>query len=193
MERPNDNPRVANTGRRADEERIYQSLFRVAEKNAEATGQPLFIPADAFTVCTRLHPNCVNLARLEGLDDETCIYALFWAILKRIPDADSLKANLIYGRSGGRQTACFRVGRRLGRSVEARIKHVGVYFSLTEEPDTPDMKVHNRETRRILVGILWQERILDPILSFLYKLYCITLRPYRIRIRDKRRARKENK
>lgn len=193
MECPNDNPRVANTGRRADEERIYESLFRITEKNADATGQPLSIPADAFAACTRLHPNYVNLAKLKDLDDKTCIYALFWSILKRIPDDDSLEANLIYGRSGGRQTACFRVGRRLGRSVEARIKHVRVYFSLNEEPDAPDMKVHNHETRRILLGILWQERILDPILSFLYKLYCKTLRPYRIRIRDKRRARKENK
>ena len=190
MERPNDNPRVANTGRRADEERIYAALFAVTSENAAHEGAPFTLPSSAFVKTTHLNPNFIDLSQLADLPDREAVYALFWALLKRVPTEETVGLYTQYGTSSRRESCAQRVGQKLSRSPEAHIKHVRAVRQLEDGLDRIAPSKRTENTWAIHLYNDFMDRVFDPAISLLYRIYSHTLRPIRFWFRE-RKARRQ--
>ena len=171
---------------------VYGALYDYVERQAAACHMDMVLPKEAFFLNTRQHPNCVDTSLFAELDDRTCIQAMFWSLLNRVPNQQTMA---IWMESTAMVSARrFRKSlfQRLSHSMEARTKRVRSVSGPFEGLDRIDcfegtsQGMNAFEHFRFFLSFY----VLDKITLFLYRIYQKTLRPTRILIRDKRRASK---
>jgi len=155
----------------------------------------MVLPREAFLLNTRQHPNCVDTSLFADLEDRTCIQAIFWSLLNRVPDPQTMT---IWENSAAVMSAKrFRrsLYQRLSHSIEARTKRVRSVPCSFKGLDRIDCFRGTNQGMNAFEHFLFflSFYVLDKILLFLYRIYQKTLRPVRVRIRDKRRAAKAAK
>ena len=174
--------------RREDESRIYAALYNVVEEKGSLTGNAPVIPRDAFLTNTRQHPNVIDGNLLQSLDDTEYLFALYWSLLNRIPEDE---ARSVWAKAAERTPGAKyrkKLSRRLSASLEAHTKGV-VYLAQAPSDISSHIDIGDAVQRSMPPGafLLYfiKDRLVDPFIGTLYLGYSRTLRPYRIRLRDK--------
>lgn len=178
----------ASEGRHS-REAVYAALYDLAQEHASAADMQIAIPREAFVINAMQHPNCIDASLFDGLDSHTYITALFWSVLNRVPDPSEMTA---YEKNASRESdKRFRKNFRnsLALSLEARIKRVRCVPHSFEGLDRVECfrgnRVHSFSPDNIKY---WFDiHILEPLLGFMYRVYCHTLRPIRIKYREARK------
>ena len=188
-------PSSAEIGRQDYSLMVYGALYDYVKRQAAACRMDMVLPREAFLLNTRLHPNCVDTSLFADLDDRTCIQAIFWSLLNRVPDPQTM---VIWEESADMMSAGkFRrsLYQRLSHSMEARTKRVRSVPCFFEGLDRIDCFQGTNQGMNTFEHVIFflSFYVLDKILLFLYRIYQKTFRPARIRLRDKRRAAKASK
>lgn|GEM_PF-2685442 len=171
---------------------VYGALYDFVERQAAACHMEMVLPKKAFLLNTRQHPNCVDTSIFADLDDKTCIQAMFWSLLNRVPDQQTMAIWMESTAAVSARRFRKSLFQRLSHSMEARTKRVrsvpGPFAGLDRidcfEGTSQGMNVFEH------FWFFLSFYVFDKITLFLYRIYQKTLRPTRIRIRDKRRASK---
>lgn len=187
-------PAVAR--RNAEECSIYSALYHVVEEAYDVHGGRVILPKEAFLQNTLQHPNCVDGRLLEPLSDKLYLYAIYWSMLNRVPDDTAIAVWL--GHAGRKPGISYRrkLSRRIAASLEAHTK--GVMF-LPSAPDGIALQIDIREIVKnsmppfAYILYFLKDRVIDRSIGLLYIAYSHTLRPYRIKLRDRLRARRDLK
>lgn len=170
---------------RSSREAVYAALYDIAQEHAAAADMQIAIPREAFVINAVQHPNCIDASLYDGLDTRTYITALFWSFLNRVPEPSEIAA---YEKNAALVSdERFRKNFRhsLASSLEARIKRVRCVPHSFEGLDRVECfrgnRIHSFTPDNI--NYWFDSHILDPLLGFLYRIYCRTLRPLRIKYR----------
>jgi len=174
--------------RREDEGSVYAALYSFVVKNGERTQTLPVIPKDAFLLNTRQHPNCVDGERLGELDDEKYLDAIYWSLLNRVPEEDARRVWMKAAERTPGDRYRKKLSRRLSASLEAHTK--GVLFLRRAPLDILthidiSNAVRNSMPPGAFVLFYIKDRVIEPFIGTLYLAYSRTLRPYRIRLRDR--------
>jgi hypothetical protein len=173
---------------------VYSALYDAVQDAARTHNTSVILPRDAFLQNTLQHPNCVDGKLLEPLSDENYLHAIYWSMLNRVPDDSAISIWLAH--AARKPGAVFRkkLSRRIAASLEAHTK--GVMF-LSSAPDGITSKIDIREIVKnsmppyAYILFFLKDRVLDRSIGLLYIAYSHTLRPYRIKLRDQIRARRD--
>ena len=164
-----------------EDRKLYENVYRYAQKKAEENEQQLILPETAFVSASLQHPCCLDRSRISALDFEDYIYTVFWALYNRVPTESDLafwqKKEQKYGKDIFQKKLCRRVTRR----IEAKMKNV-----CCTDQDFPGLGEIPYTKKRIdpdhTFGKFYYYfclPVFHSILTSLYGLYRKTLRPVR--------------
>lgn len=179
--------------RNAEEQSVYAALYDVVEEAAGASNSCVVLPREAFLQNTLQHPNCVDGRLLALLSDELYLHALYWSMLNRVPDDTAVAVWSGHARRKPGSLYRRKLSRRISASLEAHTK--GVMF-LPTAPDGLSSRIDIREIVKnsmppfAYILYFLKDRVIDRFIGLLYIAYSHTIRPYRIKLRDQIRARK---
>lgn len=185
----------AEKARQTYDTAIYAALYDFVEKQAAASRMDMIIPREVFLLNTMQHPNCVDTSLLTGLDNRTCIYAMFWSLLNRVPDPQALIIWETYAAKLPAKRFRRKLFQRLSHGVEARIKRVrSVPHSFNGLNQVNCFQNASRSMNAVdHVRFLFAFFVQDIVLFYMYRIYVKTLRPIRVYFRDRMKDRQERK
>lgn len=176
---------------------IYGALYDFTNHRAEASSSGLPIPREAFLISARQHPNCIDKSLFESLNDRALILAVFWCLLNRVPDADTLAKWEGYAGKMPKQRFRRKLFRSLSYCIEARLKRVRcvshAFDGIERISCFENSKLSENAVERFKLSVSFH--IVDKLFMWLYTgwvftLYKKTLMPIRIYFRERRSVHK---
>jgi len=185
----------AEKARQTYDTAIYAALYDFVEKQAAASRMDMILPREVFLLNIKQHPNCVDTSLFAGLDDRTCIYAMFWSLLNRVPDPQALTIWETYAAKLPSMRFRRKLFQRLSHGMEARIKRVrSVPHSFDGLNQVDCFQNASRSMNAVdHFRFLFTFFVQDIVIFYLYRIYVKTLRPIRVYFRDKAKDRQEKK
>lgn len=174
---------------------VYSALYDFTNSQAQVYHTALPLPKEVFLINTMQHPNCIDTSLFAELDNRTCIFAIFWCLLNRVPDAQ----NLAFWEARAMKMTVPRFRKKLfqtlSHSLEARTKRVR-YVSHTFDGiekiscfQNAHLAMRTLENFDFFISAC----VVDRVVMWLFFIYKMTLRPTRIYFREKRKSRKAAK
>ncbi len=170
----------------AKDSNLYSNLFAFTAEQAQKQGFALQMPNPAFVQAVAQHPNLTSLDSLEQLEDEAFLYAIFWSLLRRLPEKAQVDNLIRMMQAAAPDRRHKMVALKLVHSLEGRIKRAMFVETLSTR--------NLFSSRNFLLPLKRRNKFLDwfyfqnfNVIGKLYKVYYRTLRPAKIFLQKKLR------
>ena len=175
---------------RSEDAAFYRRLYDFACAKAEAVGCELVLPKAAFCCAASNHPNGVYYRNLKDMDTMDYIFSMYWLFYNRVPDAAALAYWCKIADRKSPEKMKKRMCRRLSASLEASVKGVVFVHGDRDPAHYASFDLSGFSEKNPVKRVLYFfRRRMDQVLRFMYRVYCVTLRPLKIKLMDRSRNR----